>query len=551
MYFARLYRLVQPVLFLVCVSCVCFFGTYDGHASALEAPIDMVEETYNTICFLEGDNLLIGSGNKLTESNIKMRSFSIRANGITVTAGEKINDFNTNSYPEVSCNIKYISSDISNGDGRDMNGQFRMRYVYCLEHFKNAPINQSFTMSDYETPAVYHVIYHGAMYYGETSRDTNHSTGNWKFDYLATQMAVSIVRNEFTLKEITDSIMKSPASNDDKNRVIQAITNMVNDALSVEGQSASGFDQNGWFRMDSEGRYTLELEKYSDEWTKGDDGFFYTDWIVPVLYSKEGYYSNSEILSLEHQPIQDVIIEKKYDDCVHSPYRLKVKESIYVQWTRIGKTIVSEISVKSPVRWKTAVFVPDNNKDFQKITFPVYENVNNYTTFQANTSFVIPKEVMQYDLVIKKNNNMGETLDNVEFSIYGDELLNELCDKQMTDKGKLSFTNLESNKLYYLVETKAAPGYPEKQLNQIIYTISAFPDEEGNMIYYVGDSKCVEDTEGNNFYYKIVDQIPTIFISITNPIGEPLPETGSYQTIWNVLIGCFVMISTITRKVRY
>ena len=95
------------------------------------------------------------------------------------------------------------------------------------------------------------------------------------------------------------------------------------------------------------------------------------------------------------------------------------------------------------------------------------------------------------ELVIKKQNVIGEELKGAEFSIYEDEACSQLIGTGTTDdKGQLVFPNLIKNQTYYLKETKAPEGY---MLSERVYEVVA----DGTEIPVVNEKIFVLPNTGN------------------------------------------------------
>lgn len=407
---------------------------------------------------VKGDNILIGSGGRAEG----MVPFGLLMDRITVASTERVDTFlNTGCDPWISTSIKYVAEDETYGDSRGPDGSVRWRYVYCIEHEKNAPLDATLTWDGWSGRYVNHIMYYGAMYYYELSRKESHSTGNWRYDYLATHLAICVATGQFSLDQITNSIRNSPASAEDEQLLIHAVTNMVNDAYADGG--LTGWDSDGWFRMDTE--YTsFSLVKSSDTWKKGADGSYYSDWITPVLTSLGGYYANADIISLTNTVTSGVTIEKKYTDSIHSPYRLKISSAQFRDWQATGKTITSSVKIQVPSKWGSAVYT-SGNSNLQNVCMSSYSSISEYTEFSKSVSIVIPK--VSAKLVLEKSSSRPDITDgNACFSLKGGEYTvyqEENCKTPLgvcrTDEnGKTNTLSLPLG-TYYVKETKAPVGY--------------------------------------------------------------------------------------------
>lgn len=472
---------------------------------------------------IEGeDNILIGSGT----DNSGVMTLGLLMNQVTVQSDSRVSTFDSVTAlldPQITVVIKYIAEDSNYGDSRGPDGNLRNRYVYCLNHTKATPTGQTLTLSAYESAAVFHVIYHGAMFYGETCRHEPHSTGVWQWDYLATHVALMVVTGQYTLAQVTNSIKNGAAAASDQNKLINAVTQMVAHATSQA--VPPGFDSDGWFRMDYSDLTSFTLTKASDTWTYSD-GNYYTDWISPLLTSKNGYYANSDISYFSNNITEGVRMEKKYADCLHSPYRLVVEEKIYLEWQMTGKTITSDVSIRVPSHWKIGRFVPSGgNEIYQNVGFPIYASVQQYAAYSDSVSFEIPK-VEPFTLHIEKihiskdetDQENGDPLAGAEFTLYTEETCENVVETGVTDEnGILEFENLIPGMTYYLKETAAPPGYSLSNADKV-YEIRGT----------AGESR--------------------VDLTITNEIGLLLPETGSgTMLLW---IGAGILLMVCALKVK-
>lgn len=521
---------------IVC-SCFVLFGLYLSFSkkqSVFAAQMDQFEVITDNVnvdedaseellesFLVEGDHLLLGSEEKMSE----IAPYSMRMNNVTVQAKYRVSEFDSNDSgeghkPQISAAIKYIEEDGSNGDGRGANGKYRRRNVYCLSHDKTAPIGQVLTRKSWKSAAVYHVIYYGAMNYGETCRYAYHSTGNWKWDYLATHFAIVVVTEQYTLDDVIVSIRRGNAPKEDQDILIRSITRMVNNALS--SQVHKSFDEDGWFRMDDTTYSSFSLDS-SDLTFTLKNGAYYTDWITPLFTTKNGYYANESITSLKNTTTKGTTVELKYSDSIHSPYRLVVEKATYEQWQKTGKTVTSKVTIKVPKCWKIASFEPSgDNTLYQDIGFPVYSPSKGYAEYTDSISITVPRKYIDLTVTkvsVKDDKDAGsQTLPEAEFTLYEDAACKKTVGSQVTDKnGQCTFQNLTYGHTYYLKETRAPEGYK-------------LPDP---VPVYLIDTNTKEQS---------------IQYTVSNKIGMLLPETGSAKQIYLLVIGIGMMIYGIKRK---
>lgn len=462
------------------------------------------------------------------EERQEISAYALRTDKITVQAQERVSYFDSSDYgeghkPRITTSIKYILQDASHGDSRDTDGSYRKRYVYCLSHEKDAPIGQTLSQSGWTDPAVYYVIYHGAVYYGETCRRSAYSTGNWQWDYLATHFAVVVVTGQYTLDDVTVSIRRGNASEKDKETLITAISNMVKDAVGEKG--FEGFNSDGWFCVNAanEAGFTLKITDRSFVYKEGK---YYSDWIIPYFTTLGNYYANDQIVAFSQKVSEEIEVEKKYADSIHSPYRLVIEEETYKHWQRTGKTITTSAEISVPAYWKMAQFAsPVDTGKYQNVALPVYDAEKKNEVFAAELELCIPRAYV--DLKVKKvsvteeqEEKEAQPLEGAEFTLYTDPFCKVPVGSGVTDEtGIVIFKDLNLNQTYYLVETTAPTGYRLPETDQI-YEINT-QTEEQELCY-----------------------------TVWNQTGKKLPETGSGAALFMGLAGLILMIPVIRKKKR-
>lgn len=374
-------------------------------------------------CFVVGNSLLLGSDEAEEDT---VTNYGLTQSGVTVTYLERVDDFirpdsdmignGTATEVNPACAIKYIADDWEHGESYDASGNSRCRYVYCTQYQKDSPAGQVLTKSGYLNRFVHFVMYHGAMYYGELCRHTPYSTGNWRYDYLVTQMAIHIVNGEYTLDNLTRAINMSNASDEDKALVIDRISAMVRDAWAVGDGAHPGWDQDGWYRADDTENNSFSLSEVLDHWTFGGDGYYYTDWIKPLFTTKGGYYANYDISSLSHETTEGVQVSKMYAESSFSPYRLAIPWETYEAWRTTGKTVTSTVTIKVPSHWKVTEFTTSGGNTFQNVCF--ITSTAQETTYRASISIQIPQATGSLS-VKKRSSNPDMTQNHSSYSLEG------------------------------------------------------------------------------------------------------------------------------------
>ena len=149
-----------------------------------------------------------------------------------------------------------------------------------------------------------------------------------------------------------------------------------------------------------------------------------------------------------------------------------------------------------------------------------------------------------FTLSVIKGNDLGYVLKDAEFTLYSDAKCTDVVDTQVSDeKGQLSFSNLQLNKVYYLKETKAPEGYRllrNADGTPTIKTIemrSAFKDSNDNGLWV--DNEKIDNSSvniSNNNINGTIDIINTHMIK--------LPKTGNSTTILILIAGMLMMCAS-------
>lgn len=436
--------------------------TYPSATEEYTPGITILEEP--EVFSIRAENISMGTKEEISTYRLLM-------DNVTVQSTERVDTFlNSSVTPWITVGIKYIVEDGTNGDGRDAEGNYRWRYVYCLQHEKTAPTGMALTWDGtWQNRYVNYILYYGPVYYYETCRYEPYSTGNWRYDYLAAHLAITVVTGQYSLNQITSAIQKSSASSADENLLINSVTRLVNDAYKYAGSFVDG---EGWFRTDTD--YTsFSLGKPSGNFQKGSDGYYYTGWIVPTLTTRDDIYANSDITAVSATATAGVTIEKKYSDSSYSPYRLKVSASQYNTWQKNGKTITTSMSVQVPTRWGAGTY-SSGNSGYQDVSFLTYYSRNEYTTFTDQVSFAIPKANAY--LTLQKASSLPEVSDgNANYSLKGavyKVYRDAACTKSVgtlktDDTGRANTLELAQG-TYYVKEETPPKGYA---LHSKVYTV--------------------------------------------------------------------------------
>lgn len=281
--------------------------------------------------------------------------------------------------------IKYVNNDEQNPDSLG-----KRRLIYCLEHTKKSPTG-NITFTGWQNKRVCYALYYGCMYWGETCRYAPYSTGDWKLDYTATQVAIWVLAGEFSLDYAVNDIIghcSGSATQEQRQLVAASCTKIVNDAN--KDSYYTGWNSNGWFDLSLSGKTTFHVSGYQDTWTNSGDGYYRSGGVFTTTFkSYYGYDMRSQIKSMNITVPDGVNIRKK-DSSTFSDFDLYISEEQYLQWQKTGKDIPVTITITLPREWSAAIYSPPDDT-YQKVTFLTYRTASDTATFTKTVTLHIPK----------------------------------------------------------------------------------------------------------------------------------------------------------------
>lgn len=148
-------------------------------------------------------------------------------------------------------------------------------------------------------------------------------------------------------------------------------------------------------------------------------------------------------------------------------------------------------------------------------------------------------------LQLLKKNDKNFNLEGAEFTLYAEKDLKTVVDTQTTDSsGVLTMENLIVGKTYYLIETKAPAGYRipvNPDGSSIVWEIRVNSVPVDNVFeFYVNGTKYVEGGSGD-FTVTGTKADRIVNMTVVNPIGLKLPNTGSNLMIPIIILGVVLM----------
>ena len=329
--------------------------------------------------------------------------------------------------------IKYVANDGANNVDTDGNA----RMAYCLEWQKGSP-NADMTMKNKWTNMnVHYAMYYGCMYMDKTCRNPAYSaqTGDWRDDYVVTQVAIHILNNEFTLDEGIAAIneadpeaalAKEPGltnlrgvqtpSAETKTKVANAVRKLVADARN--SANYAGWDLNdGWMKL-NDSTTTYDVTGYQDTWTKSSDGNYYSGGDFHITFNSINGHDMRDQISTVDIAVPSGVNVKKADAKTYSDFDLYISESQYREWAKTGKDIPVTVKITIPAWWGCAVYEAKDTT-IQDMCLQNYVRSSGTYTVSKTVTLHIPQESQPFKLeVTKKDSLTGEGIEGCEFTVY-------------------------------------------------------------------------------------------------------------------------------------
>lgn len=159
-----------------------------------------------------------------------------------------------------------------------------------------------------------------------------------------------------------------------------------------------------------------------------------------------------------------------------------------------------------------------------------------------------------FELQIHKKNDKDFKLQGAEFTLYSDATCKTKVSSGTSDaQGNISMKGLIVGKEYYLKETKAPMGYRipvNKDGSDIVWKIktTSYPTL-GKFTFYVNDTAYTSGDGAFSVSGTPADRV--VNMTIINPIGAKLPNTGSNMMVILVIAGVVLAGGAIVVSRRY
>lgn len=384
----------------------------------------------------------------------------------------------TPAEPGTGMGIKYIQ-----GDPGSVDAEGKYRLAYCLNIFKDSPgldngASHSMDFTGWTNRKISYALFYGPLYWGETARWSPYSTGNWKFDYWVTQMAVHILNGEITYNAVWDSMFKKTtvggASYNDKILVMDRLRTVVNDANNMSNYSA--FDSDYWINFSkAEFNCSAPASNAGFWYDSGSNSYVLNGSFSPTLTMKgQDWHHRASYMTVN----TNVGYINHWSSTTMHQFALHIPKAEFEQYQRTGKSIRITVDLGVPRRWGGAVYNFKGSNKVQPVTLLSFESGNDIASFHKEFNYNIPKNVGRVGIIKTSGNttitngNGNYSLKGAVYTVYSDSNLSKVVGTITTDENGKGWLNDIPLGTYYIKETKASPGY---NLDTKTYTVEAAP----------------------------------------------------------------------------
>lgn len=384
----------------------------------------------------------------------------------------------TRDEPGTGMGIKYIQ-----GDPGSVDAEGNYRLAYCLNMFKDSPgldngASHNMDFTGWTNRKIAYVLFYGPLYWGETARWAPYSTGNWKFDYWVTQMAVHILNGEITYDALWGSMFGKTtvggASYNDKVLVMDKLRTIINDANNMDNYSA--FDSDYWINFSKAVFNCSAPASDTGFWyDSGSNSYVLNGSFSPTLTMKgQDWHHRASYMAVN----TNVGYINHWGSTTMHQFALHIPKAEFEQYQRTGKSIRITVDLGVPRRWGGAIYNLKGNNKVQPITLLSFESGSDIASFHKEFNYNIPKTVGRIGVnktsgnTTITNGNGNYSLKGAVYTVYKNSGLTDVVGTITTDANGNGWLNDIPLGTYYIKETKASPGY---NLDTKTYTVEAAP----------------------------------------------------------------------------
>lgn len=406
--------------------------------------------------------------------NQEIAMFSASTGKLEVKWNESFASFDSGLMSEsdkMNSSIKYVAA--SDQNNPDLKG--KQRTVYCLQYNKNGPLgNVSWNGSGRIAPSLAYLLYWGCRYIGEQSIWSGYQTGyGWKYDYMATQYAIHIANNEYSLSTFYNHLLNSSK----KESFYKTVKKMAEDAVNPTYYSPF---EDGWKNF----KYSLSDTSvtWSAQSYNGKAGYT-TKWISQRL--NDGQVNCNEYIWSRNVTVDNngTVIWKDNGDS--SDFRIWIPLASYLNLQITGGTVTATIKgTHSSFLSGWNYLSVSNPNDFQKVT--LLEGGGSSAAHEAKVTAVVPKkEIKCYIDLQKLDKETGEdkpqknaSLKDAVYEIK--DAQGKVVEQMVTDENGKATSSALGIGTYTVKEIKASFGYG---LDTKTYTVTFSNTELNQSIY--------------------------------------------------------------------
>lgn len=384
----------------------------------------------------------------------------------------------TPANPGTGMGIKYIQGD---SDSVDAEGTWRL--AYCLNMFKDTPglgngASHNMNFTGWTKRKIAYALFYGPLYWGETARWAPYSTGNWKFDYWVTQMAVHILNGEITYDAVWNSMFNKTtiggASYNDKVLVMDRLKTIINDANNMDNYTA--FDSDYWINFSKAVFDCSAPASDTGFWyDSGSNSYVLNGSFSPTLTMKgQDWHHRASYMTVN----TNVGYINHWGSTTMHQFALHIPKAEFEQYQRTGKSIRITVDLGVPRRWGGAIYNVKGNNKIQPITLLSFDSGSDIASFHKEFNYNIPKTVGRIGVnktsgdTTVTNGNGNYSLKGAVYTVYKNSGLTDVAGTITTDDNGNGWLNDIPSGTYYVKETKASPGY---NLDTKTYTVEAAP----------------------------------------------------------------------------
>ena len=329
------------------------------------------------------------------------------------------------------------------------------------------------------------------------------------------------------------------------------------------------------FYLDANGKPSLPYGTLTFEEIKAPEGYHVNSKIIvakipkdsnnsgTIVYQEPTQLENAIKLKLKKvhngtsKPISGAVFSHINPDGTMESLTTDRNGQIEIKGLKKGNHTIQETSVPDgyAVNKNKITFTVDDSGKIKITSDSTETNTDGTIVLNVNKDGDLEATVNEkpapFDFKIVKASNKGNKLAGAEFTLYSDKDCKTEVGKQVSGKdGVLKFEDLIVGKMYYMKETKAPEGYRipvNSDGSDIVYTIKVNSVPVDNVFTVEFNGK-VYDSSSGDIVLEGTKADRVVTANIINKAGMKLPETGSSDMIFIMLMGVGFMVLGLKRR---